>query len=74
MDRNIIALVTTFGLLICLPVQAQEAGTIAGVVRDEGGAPLVGVQVVAPAMRTGAVTDSAGRFSVRGGTPAGVLA
>ena len=48
-----------------LPVAAlaQQNTTLTGKVTSEGGAPLAGVSVSVPAIRSGALTDDAGNYS-----------
>jgi iron complex outermembrane receptor protein len=54
-----------------LTAYAQSgAGTVTGTVKDENQAPLVGVSVVVPGIKTGTSTDAAGRFSIS--VPSGI--
>src|SRR5919108_4923402 len=47
------------------PLRAQEAGTIAGTVREAGsGRPIAAVQVFIPETPYGAVTDESGEFRI----------
>ncbi|HEX6068371.1 MAG TPA: TonB-dependent receptor [Longimicrobiaceae bacterium] len=58
-------------LLVCpRPGAAQSGPQVGGVVRDEEGRPLPGVQVFSPTTRSGTLTDAEGRFALRG-LPAG---
>lgn len=60
-------------LLLCLAplgLDAQQTGTLTGLVRDLDGRPLSGVQVFIPALTQGSLTNADGRFLVPG-VPAG---
>lgn len=63
------ALLSLASLLLTVPARAQE-GAVAGVVRDEAGGPLPGVNVWIDETTLGAATDAEGRFRIDG-VPAG---
>jgi TonB-linked SusC/RagA family outer membrane protein len=51
--------------LLCIPfAQAQERLNISGVVTEENGAPLIGVNVVEKGTSNGSITDIDGKYSV----------
>jgi iron complex outermembrane receptor protein len=53
--------------LLCLgavPGAAQGGGTVGGIVRDQDGSPVAGVQVFSPATRSGTLTGADGRFTL----------
>jgi TonB-linked SusC/RagA family outer membrane protein len=53
--------------------QAQEAGTVTGVVTDIKGSPMIGVTVVLKGTTNGTITDSDGRFLLKTDKKDGVL-
>ena len=60
--RTLLAILTLFSA--AATAAAQSGGTVAGRVSAPDGRPLPGIQITISAMARGAVTDSAGRFSV----------
>ncbi len=60
--RTLLAILTLFAA--GTTAGAQTGGTVAGRVSAPDGRPLPGIQITLSAMARGAVTDSAGRFSV----------
>lgn len=53
--------------------QAQEAGSVTGVVTDIKGSPMIGVTVVLKGTTNGTITDSDGRFLLKTDKKDGVL-
>ena len=43
---------------------SQQSGTVRGIVRDEGGSPLIGVNIIIKGTVTGTSTDVNGRFNL----------
>jgi outer membrane receptor protein involved in Fe transport len=54
------------------PAQAQDTGTIAGQVIDQGNAPLPGAQVVIVGTQRGSTTNAEGQYTIRG-VPSGTV-
>lgn len=60
--RTLLAILTLFAA--GRTAAAQSGGSVAGRVSTADGRPLPGIQITISAMARGAVTDSAGRFTV----------
>ncbi|MDX1768184.1 MAG: TonB-dependent receptor [Arenibacter troitsensis] len=53
-----------FGVILCLPIYAQDATTVTGTVSDETGTPLPGVSVIIKNTTTGTATDFDGNYTI----------
>jgi TonB-linked SusC/RagA family outer membrane protein len=58
------AVIMALGLLIPLPIAAQQPTRVVGQVQDNGGKPLAGVQVFVIGTTVGTLTDGNGQFSL----------
>ncbi|MFI1743291.1 SusC/RagA family TonB-linked outer membrane protein [Thalassobellus sediminis] len=58
------------GMLLCLPIYAQNASDINGTVSDESGMPLPGVSVIIKNTTTGTATDFDGNYTLKASSDA----
>ncbi len=52
------------GVLLCLPIYAQNAVSVSGTVTDASGVPLPGVSIIIKNSTTGTTTDFDGNYSI----------
>ncbi len=66
--RMVAAFIALVVSAVCGTTAAAQSDVIAGVVTQQGGAPIPNVQVTIKGTRLGAITDASGRFRITGVT------
>lgn len=63
--KNIKYIFFILGVVLCMPIYAQNTSKIEGTVSDESGIPLPGVNIIVKGANTGASTNFDGKYSIK---------